>query len=278
MHGRFEGRTVVISGGARGQGRSHALRFAAEGANVVVFDVCAGIDTAPYPLATRVELEETADAVRESGAKGFAEVADVRDAEQVQRVFDRAVAEFGSVDVAVANAGIVQGGARAWEVDEAVFRTVLDVNVIGAWHVLKSGISAMHATGTRGSVIVTGSGASLKGLPNVGAYVTSKHALVGLVRTAAKEAAPAGIRVNLVAPGNVRTPMFLNDMIKALYVPDVPDATDDQLAERAAGGIPMGVPWVEPEDVSDAVLHLASDAARYVTGTVLPVDAGSTVP
>jgi (+)-trans-carveol dehydrogenase len=278
MNGRFEGRTVVISGGARGQGRSHALRFAAEAANVVVFDVCAGIDTAPYALATVAELEETADAVREAGAKGFAEVADVRDADQVQRVFDRAVAEFGAVDVAVANAGILQAGARAWEIDEAVFRTVLDVNVVGAWHVLKSGISAMRATGTRGSVVVTGSGASLKGLPNVGSYVASKHALVGLVRSAAKEAAPEGIRVNLVAPGNVRTPMFLNDTIKELYVPDLPGATNDQLAERAAEGVPMRVPWVEPEDVSEAVLYLASDAARYVTGTVLPVDAGSGVP
>ncbi len=278
MSRRFEGRTVVISGGARGQGRAHALRFAAEGANVVVFDVCAPIDLLGYPLATPAELEATADAVRATGAKGFAEVADVREADQVQRVFDRVVAEFGTVDVAVANAGVVHSAGRAWEIDEAVFRTVLDINVVGAWHVLKSGITAMRHTGTRGSVVITGSGASLKGLPNVGAYVTSKHALVGLVRSAAKEAAPDGIRVNLVAPGNVNTPMFLSDPIKQMYVPDIPGASDAQLAERAAGGIPMGVPWVEPEDVSEAVLYLASDAARYVTGTVLPVDAGSGVP
>lgn len=278
MTGRFDGRTVVISGGARGQGRAHALRFAAEGANVVVFDVCGEVETVGYPLATPADLEATADAVREAGAKGFAEVADVRDAAHVQRVFDRAVAEFGAVDVAVANAGIVQAGAKAWDIEEAVFRAILDVNVLGAWHVLKSGITAMRDRGTRGSVVVTGSGASLKGLPNIAAYVTSKHALVGLVRSAAKEAAPEGIRVNLVAPGNVHTPMFLSDTIKELYVPDLPGATDQQLAERAVGGVPMRVPWVEPEDVSEAVLYLASDAARFVTGTVLPVDAGSGVP
>jgi SDR family mycofactocin-dependent oxidoreductase len=278
MSKRFEGRTVVISGGARGQGRSHALAFAAEGANVVVFDICAGLDVADYPSATPADLEETAAGVRDAGAKGFAEIADARDDEQVKAVFDRALAEFGSVDVAVANAGVVQAGAKVWEIEERVFRTVLDVNVVGTWHVLKHGIAAMRSTGSRGSLVVTGSGASVKGMPNIGAYVASKHALVGLVRTAAKDAAAEGIRVNLVAPGNTRTPMFMNDSIKRLYVPDVPDASDELLAERAALTVPMGVPWVEPEDITAAVLFLASDAARYVTGTVLPVDAGTGAP
>lgn len=278
MSERFEGKTVVISGAARGQGRSHAVRFAQEGANVVGFDVCAPVGEPGYPAATQADLDKTAELVREAGAKGVFEVADVRDEAQVDAVFQRAVAEFGGVDVAVANAAIVQRGARAWEIDDTVFRTVLDVNVVGAWHVLKSGITAMQAGGRKGSVVIIGSGASLKGLPNVGAYVTAKHALVGLVRTAAKEAAPEGIRVNLVTPGNVGTPMFVNDAIKALHLPDVGNPTDEQLAERAAEGSPMGIPWVEPVDISEAVLFLASDATRYVTGTVLPVDGGTAIP
>ncbi|MEU7811658.1 mycofactocin-coupled SDR family oxidoreductase [Pseudonocardia sp. NPDC049154] len=278
MAGRFEGKTVVISGAARGQGRSHAVRFAEEGANVVGFDVCAQVGEPGYPVSTPEDLAETGELVRAAGAKGFTEIADVRDAAAVEAVFQRAVAEFGGVDVAVANAGIVQRGARAWEIEEDVFRTVLDVNVVGAWHVLKSGITAMRAGGPRGSVVVIGSGASVKGLANVGAYVTSKHALVGLVRTAAKEAASEGIRVNLVTPGNVGTPMFLNDAIKAIYVPDIEDPTDQQLAERAATGVPMQIPYVEAVDISEAVLFLASDAARYVTGSILPVDGGSAIP
>jgi (+)-trans-carveol dehydrogenase len=208
----------------------------------------------------------------------LAAVADVRDEAQVETVFDAAVARFGAIDVVVANAGIVGSFGTVWEIGDPVFRDVLDVNVVGSWHVLKSAAARMRAAGRSGSIVVTGSGASLKGLPNISPYVASKHALVGLVRSAARELAPHHIRVNLVAPGNVATPMLLNDAMFGLYAPDLDQPGRADFVERAAAGVPMGIPFVDPEDVSEAVLFLASDAARYITGTVLPVDGGSAIP
>jgi (+)-trans-carveol dehydrogenase len=208
----------------------------------------------------------------------LAAVADVRDEAQVETVFDAAVARFGAIDVVVANAGIVGSFGTVWEIGDPVFRDVLDVNVVGSWHVLKSAAARMRAAGRSGSIVVIGSGASLKGLPNISPYVASKHALVGLVRSAARELAPHHIRVNLVAPGNVATPMLLNDAMFGLYAPDLDQPGRADFVERAAAGVPMGIPFVDPEDVSEAVLFLASDAARYITGTVLPVDGGSAIP
>lgn len=275
---RFRGKTVVISGAARGQGRSHALRFAAEGANVVAFDVCAQFATVPFAMPGPEDLDETVRLVREQGAEIVATIADVRDARQVEAVFGQAVDAFGRVDVAVANAGIVGDFAPVWEVADEVFRDVVDVNLIGSWHLVKAGIATMLDHGIRGAIVVTGSGASLKGLPNLAPYVASKHALVGLVRTAAREAAPHGIRVNLVAPGSVSTPMFINDATARLYAPDDDEPGMETLLERSRAVVPMGIPCVQPEDVTEAVLYLASDAARYVTGAVLPVDGGSAIP
>jgi NAD(P)-dependent dehydrogenase (short-subunit alcohol dehydrogenase family) len=130
----------------------------------------------------------------------------------------------------------------------------------------------------QGSVVVTGSGASVKGLPNVGAYVTSKHGLVGMVRVMAKEMAASGVRVNAVLPGNANTPMFNNEAMRKLYVPDEPEPSEETFLTRARAGIPMGIPYVEPSDITDAVVWLASPAARHVTGVLLPVDGGSAIP
>lgn len=275
---RFDGKTVVISGAARGQGRSHALRFAAEGANVVAFDGCAQFATVPYAMPGPEDLEETARLVRERGGRIVAEIADVRDARQVEAVLGQALSAFGRVDVAVANAGIVGDFAPVWQVTDEVFRDVIDVNLIGSWHLAKAGIATMLDQGIHGAIVVTGSGASLKGLANAAPYVASKHALVGLVRTAAREAAPHGIRVNLVAPGSVSTPMFLNDATARLFAPDDDAPGTETLLERSRAVVPMGIACVEPEDISEAVLYLASDAARYITGAVLPVDGGSAIP
>jgi SDR family mycofactocin-dependent oxidoreductase len=275
---RFIGKTVVISGAARGQGRSHAIRFAREGANVVAFDICAPIKSQPFPLSSRADLDETVRLVEAEDARIIAAEADVRDADAVRAVFAAGAEEFGSIDVVVANAGIVGGPALSWETSEEVFRDVIDVNLIGVWNTVKAGVTAMIAGQRRGAVVVTGSGGSVKGLPHIVPYVAAKHGLVGLVRTMAKELGPRGIRVNAVLPGNVNTAMFNNDDMRHLYVPDQPDPDEELFLRRAASTIPMRVPYVQPEDVSEAVCYLASDAARYVTGTLLPVDGGSGIP
>jgi SDR family mycofactocin-dependent oxidoreductase len=275
---QFRGKTVVISGAARGQGRSHTLRFAQEGANVVAFDICTQIATVPFAMPGPEDLDETVRLAREQGGQILGAIADIRDAQQVESVFGQAIDTFGSVDVVVANAGIVGNFAPVWEVPDEVFRDVIDVNLIGSWHVAKAGISAMLSHDVHGVIVVIGSGASLKGLPNLAPYVASKHALVGLVRTAARETAPYGIRVNLVAPGSVNTPMFINDATARLYAPDDDAPDTETLLERSRAVVPMGMPYVQPEDITEAVLYLASDAARYVTGAVLPVDGGSAIP
>jgi (+)-trans-carveol dehydrogenase len=276
---RYAGRTVVVSGAARGQGRSHALGFAAEGANVVAFDVCADIPASAIPLAREADLRETERLVRAAGGSIATLQADVRSADDVAGVFAHARSTFGSVDVVLANAGIIGPLAPTWEIDDDVYRDVLDVDLVGAWRVLKHGVRAMIEDGVRGTVLVTGSGASTKGSANLAPYVAAKHGLVGLVRTAARELGPHGIRVNLVTPGNVRTAMLENEPVYRAYFPERDDVPSDaDFAERAGSMNPMGQAFVEPEDVTRMMLFLASEEARFVTGSVVPVDSGQSIP
>lgn len=272
----FTGKVVLISGAARGQGRSHALTFSALGASVVAFDVCEQVEGVPFAMSTPEDLDETVAAARAAGGVIEGYQADVRDQEQVDEVVNHALSSFGGIDVVVANAAILAAPSQLWETSEQDFRTVLDVNLLGVWRTVKAAMPSLLER--RGSVVITGSGAAVKGLPNVGAYVTSKHGLVGMVRVMARELAPSGIRVNAVLPGNVNTPMFNNDGLHRLYVPDDPDPSEEQFLARASAGIPMGIPYVQPSDVTEAVVWLASPAARYVTGTLLPVDGGSAIP
>ncbi|MEU0465283.1 mycofactocin-coupled SDR family oxidoreductase [Amycolatopsis sp. NPDC006131] len=275
---RFKGQTVVISGAARGQGRSHALGFAAEGANVVGFDICGPVESSPITLASAGDLAETAEEVRALGAGALFTKADVRDGAQVAQVFEQARDRFGRIDVVVANAGIIGHFAPTWEIDDAVYREVVDIDLIGAWRVLKYGVTAMIEGGVPGAVIVTGSGASIKGLANLSPYVAAKHGLVGMVRTAARELGPHGIRVNLIAPGNVNTDLIINPFVYGVYFPDAESPTREDFEALASSQNPMRQPYVEPEDVTRTVLHLASDDAKYVTGTVIPIDGGQGIP
>jgi (+)-trans-carveol dehydrogenase len=276
--GRFSGRTVFISGAGRGQGRSHAVRFAQEGANVIMFDRCQNLPEVQYPLATPADLDETARLVREQGVGAYKAVADVRDMAAVEQVLVDGSAELGRPSVIIANAGITTTAARSWEITEQAFRTVVDVDLVGVWHTLAAGVRLLRAHDEPGSCVATGSGASIKGLANIGAYVAAKHGVLGLVRTMARELGPFGIRVNAVLPGNAHTDMFDNDAMRRLFIPDTEDRTERLFRERASAGSPMGLPWVEPADISEAVLFLASDAARYVTGIALPVDGGTAIP
>lgn len=272
--GSFENRVVVISGAARGQGRSHAVRFAQEGARLVIFDICKQMPRQPYELATEEDLQETVRLVKEAGGEVVSGIADVRDFSEVTRVTQAGIDAFGAPDVVIANAGIVSDVASMWEMDPQDFRDVIDVNLSGAWYTIRAALPSMVEARKGGSVIATISAAALKQVPNLGNYVAAKTGLVGLMRAAALELAPLGIRANCVAPINCNTKLFVNDYMKRLFVPDMENPSDEVFLERAASMIPMGVPMVEPSDITEAVVWLASDAARYVTGVLLPVDGG----
>lgn len=276
--GSLDGKVAFISGIARGQGRRHALRLAADGAQIVGFDLCAQIDTMPFEMATPDDLAETERLVREAGGDIVTSLADVRDQEQIDAALAAGLEVFGRVDIVVANAGIGQPYVPAWELSEAAFTNVLDVNLTGVWRTIKAAVPTMIDQGDGGSIVATGSGASVKGLPNLGGYVAAKHGLLGLVRTLARELGPHRIRINAVLPGNTNTPMFDNDGIRRLYVPGAEEPTQEAFVARAAAMSPMREPWVEPEDIAELVAWLASPAARFVTGTAIPVDAGSGVP
>ncbi|MET0821299.1 MAG: mycofactocin-coupled SDR family oxidoreductase [Aeromicrobium sp.] len=276
--GRFDGQVVLISGVARGQGRSHALRFAQEGAAVIGFDLCADQPEVAYDLATAADLAETEDAVRAAGGSILTRIADVRDIDQIRSVVADGVAEFGGVDILLANAAVLGGAGPLWEIDDAVFQNVIETDLIGVWKTIKVAVPEILKREGHRSVIVTGSGASVKGSANIGDYVTAKHGLIGLVRTLARELGPHGVRANAVLPGNVDTQMLQNAQVKGMYFPGAPATTREVFADAAAAASPLRVPWVDPSDISEAVLWLASPESRYVTGTALSVDAGTAIP
>ena len=278
MAGRMEGKVAFITGAARGQGRSHAVRLAEEGADIVAVDICADIDTVTpfYPLATEEELAETVRAVEALDRRIVARRADVRDLDALQTAFDEGLAELGRIDTVVANAGIATYG-RAWELTAEQWRDMIDVNLTGVFHTAKVAIPAMIDAGRGGSILFTSSIGGLKGIQHVAHYVAAKHGIVGLMRTLANELAPYSIRVNTIHPTNVDTIMIQNPGTWGMFAPGDPEPTAEKAMPgfRSLNGLP--VPWVEPRDISNAVLFLASDEARYVTGVTFPVDAGAYV-
>jgi (+)-trans-carveol dehydrogenase len=271
MTGRLEGRVAFVTGAARGQGRSHALRLAAEGADIIAVDRCADIDGVPYPLGTREELAQTEEAVGALGRKVLAEVADVRVAAGLCAVLAAGVERFGRLDVVCANAG-VNIPAPAHEIGEAEWQTVLDVNLGGSWRTAKAAVPYLVEHG--GSIVLTSSAAGLQGYANIAHYTAAKHGINGLMKTLAQELAPYRIRVNSVNPTQVDTPMIMNDAMYRLFCPDLPAPTRADFEPVSQQMNLLPIPWVDPVDVSNAVLFLASDEARYITGVALPVDAG----
>jgi len=269
----MEGKVAFVTGGARGQGRSHALRLAEAGADVIVVDRCADVESVPYPLATEADLSATAEAIRGLGRRVVATRSDVRDYDDLQRAVDDGVAELGGLDVVVANAGILSFGETV-SLTEGQWRDMVDTNLTGAWHTAKAAVPHLIAGGGGGSMVFICSVAGLKGMRNIGHYVAAKHGMVGLMRTLAIELAPHRIRVNTVHPTNVDTGMIQNPAAMGLFVPGVEDPTREQAAQVLASLNALPVPWVEPRDVSNVVLFLASEQARYVTGCTMTVDAG----
>lgn len=276
MPGRVNGKVALITGAARGQGRSHAVRLAEEGADIVALDVCGEIHSLQYPPSTPEELEETAVEVRAAGGRVVTRVADVRDRSALQEAVEAGIAEFGHLDIVAANAGIASYGASTLDIDPETWQEVLDINLTGVWNTVCAAVPHLIAVGG-GSVILTSSSAGLKGLSGVGHYVASKHGVVGLMRSLALELGPRNIRVNSIHPTGVRTAMLMNETLYSLFSPDDPNPTEDSFAQAIGALNVLPVPWLEPRDISNALLFLASDEARYITGVTLPVDAGQVV-
>jgi SDR family mycofactocin-dependent oxidoreductase len=267
------GKVALITGAARGQGRSHAIRLAAEGADIIAIDICAQIESVPYPLARPADLEQTAAEVRALGRRIVTAHADVRSQAELRAAVDSAVGHLGRLDIVCANAGI-HSSAPAHEMPEQAWQDLIDVNLTGVWLTCKVAVPHIVAGGRGGVVIVTASVAGHKPYATISHYVAAKHGLIGLTKTLAQELAPHGIRVNAISPTQVDTDMIQNDMIYRLFVPDAEHPTREQFAEASQATNLLPTPWVEPSDVSDAVAFLAGDGARFITGVSLPVDAG----
>jgi (+)-trans-carveol dehydrogenase len=275
MTGRVAGKVAFITGAARGQGRSHAVRLAEEGADIIAVDICAQIGSVPYEMATPADLAETVTEVEALDRRIVAAQADVRDYAALKAALDDGVTRLGGLDIVSANAGIASF-APAAGLDEATWQDMIDVNLTGVWHAAKAAVPHLIAGGRGGSIVLTSSTAGLAALPNMAHYVAAKHGVVGLMRTLALELAPHSIRVNSVHPTAVNTPMVQNEPAMRVFLPGVANPTAGQYAEAMGALNALPVPWVEPRDVSNAVLFLASDEARYITGATLPVDAGAT--
>jgi (+)-trans-carveol dehydrogenase len=271
--GRVAGKVAFITGAARGQGRSHAMRLAQEGADIIALDLCGQVASVGYPLATPHDLDETARQVGALGRRVVTVQADVRDYPGLAKALDDAVAELGRLDIVSANAGILSHGT-ADALAEASWQDMIDINLTGVWHTAKVAVPHLIAGGRGGSIVLTSSGVVMKGIPNFAHYVSAKHGVVGLTRTMARELAPHLIRVNALHPGNVDTAMIRNPETLRLFRPDLENPTVEDAAAAFQATNAMPIPWVEPEDISNALLFLASDEARYITGVSLPVDAG----
>ena len=273
---RLEGKVAFVTGVARGQGRSHAVTLAGEGADIIGVDIVTQIDTVPMPMATPGDLAETVGEVEALGRGIVATEVDVRDYDALKAALDDGVSRLGRLDIVAANAGIFSWG-MADELSEQAWRDVIDVNLTGAWHTAKAAIPHLRAAGG-GAIVITSSTAGLKGAPNVAHYAAAKHGVVGLMRTLANELAPDMVRVNTVHSTSVDTPMIHGQPLYHLFLPDHEgEITREEVApvHQALNALP--VPWVDPVDISNAVVFLASDEARYITGVTLPVDAGALV-
>lgn len=270
------GKVVLITGAARGQGRSHALRLAAAGARIAAVDIADSLPSIPYRGPTAEDLKRTVELVGESGGEAILIEADVRAQDAMDAAAAATLSAFGSIDIVCANAGVVAGGP-SWRLSEQQWRDVIDVNLTGVWHTAKAAIPAMIEAGHGGSIIITSSIAGLAGSRNISHYAASKHGVVGLMRSLANELAPHGIRVNSVHPTTVATDMVLNAPTYRLFRPDLSNPTLEDAIPVFRSLNLLDIPWVEPIDVSNAVAWLVSDEARYVTGVALPVDAGALV-
>jgi (+)-trans-carveol dehydrogenase len=274
MSGRVDGQVALITGAGRGQGRSHALRLAQEGADIIAVDICRDVGGA-LPLATPEDLAQTAALVKAAGRRVVAAEADVRDFDALKAAVDDGVAQLGRLDIVVANAGIASQGDMAERMSASAWQDTIDINLTGVWHTAKAAIPHVIAGGRGGAIVLTSSVGGMKALPSMSHYVSAKHGVVGLMRSLAVELGQYSIRVNSVHPSQVNTPMLMNEPTYRLFRPDLENPTKEDMAPISQMMHTLPVPWVEPEDVSNAILFLVSDEGRYITGVPLPVDAGA---
>ena len=263
------GRVALVTGAGHGQGRSHALRLAQDGADLILLDICADIATIGYGMATEAELKETARMAEQLGRRAVTGIADVRKLEEVQRVVDRGLAELGHIDIIVANAGVLSYGF-SWELSEESWDTVIDVNLKGVWTVVKAAAPSMIERGAGGSIVITSSTAGRRGAPLMAHYVASKTGVVGLARALAIELGQYDIRVNTVQPAGVESAMSNDPQVAELFAqyPDLFGPLGQHLLPTEGR--------LQPEQVSESVAFLASDATRAVTGIEFPIDRGQT--
>ncbi|ABM13701.1 MULTISPECIES: mycofactocin-coupled SDR family oxidoreductase [Mycolicibacterium] len=259
----LHGKVAVVTGAARGTGRAHCERLADAGADVIAIDI-GDLD----------ELAATAESVTDRGRRCITGAADVRDFDGLAATVAASAAELGGLDIVVANAGIHTAGAPTWKLSAQAWRDTLDVNLTGVWHTVKASVPHLGAAG--GSIVIISSTNGIRGTANTAHYTATKHAVVGLARTLANELGPRSIRVNTVHPGAVATPTVRNEATYRRLCPDIENPTESDAARVLAARNLLPVPWVEPVDVANAVCFLASDQARYITGTQLVVDAGLT--
>lgn len=266
--GQFDGKVVFITGIARGQGRKHAIRFAREGAKVFGFDLCArASEYTRYPASTEDDLTETVRLVEAEGGEIFTRIGDVRDLAFQQQIVAEAVEKWGRLDIVIANAGICNWG-KVWEIDEQQWNDTMEINLTGYWKTLKASIPAMLEAGNGGSILLVSSVAGLKAMPVQSPYSASKHGVVGLAQTAAKELGEHNIRVNTIHPYGVLTPM----------------GGKDEGAHEVFNDMPQFLPHFTPildfgmartDDISDTVLFLSSESARTITASEFTVDMGA---
>jgi SDR family mycofactocin-dependent oxidoreductase len=278
MAGTLEGRVAFVTGAARGQGRAHAVRLAAEGADVVAIDVCGPIsDTITYPAATSEELAETARQVEGTGRKVLAREVDIRDLAAQQQVVADAIEQFGRLDVVVANAGVLSWG-RMFEMSEEQWDSVIDVNLNGTWRTLRAAVPAMIEAGNGGSIIVVSSSAGLKATPGNSHYAASKHGLVALTNSLALEVGEYGIRVNSIHPYSIGTPMVEPEAMMEIfgkypsYIHSFSPMPFHPVNHEGKKGLQE---FMTAEEVSDVVAWLAGDGSATISGSQIAVDRGT---
>jgi NAD(P)-dependent dehydrogenase (short-subunit alcohol dehydrogenase family) len=256
---RMAEKTILVTGAARGMGQAQALRLAAEGANVVALDVGS--------------LEETAAGLKEVGGRFTTEVVDVRDADRLVSIADEALEAYGGIDAAITNAGVMRFGGPAWEANPEEWQEQIDINLTGVLNTVKAVVPSMIER-EAGSFIMIASGAAIAPEPGAAGYGASKHGVIGLMRTLALEAGPHKVRVNAICPGLVLTPMLDDKSFFEAHYPDDPGAGLRKIADFGRKVNVLPIPWLEVDDIANAVLFLASDESRYVTATTMRVDGG----
>ena len=274
MSGRLQGKVAFNSGAARGQGRAHAGRMAEEGADIIAFDAAGPVPSQGAPAASVADLDETVRQVEKLDRRIVAHRADASDLDAVTAVLDQGLTEFGRIDIVVANAGVQGNPAPIAQTSAEEWQGVLATNLTGVFNTVRAAVPHLIDGGRGGSISLVSSSIALRAQPGLGPYGSAKTGVIGLMRALALELGEHSIRVNSIHPTTVNTPMLINDINFRLFRPDLenPQLEDVVPVYRTLNVLP--VPWVEAEDIANAVIFLASDEGRYITGVTLPVDAG----